>query len=165
MDGDRIIAGLDVSTYTRAPLQVAQAAFLDAPPRSVFAVVSNHAKLDYWMPYVSAVYLNRGHAAERDGVGTIRYLALGPFSLREYIIAYDPPHLLAYSVERSTVIIDHVAVMHFQAERYGGTNLIWRHYFRTTTLPAGLIRLAFVVIYGESLNALTRFFGGKRVAT
>lgn len=167
MDGERIIGGLDVSTYTRAPLQLAQAAFLDAAPRYVFANVSDHAKIDYWIPLLSSVNVSRGHAATRNGVGTIRYVHYGPFMLREYIIAFDPPNLLAYSVERHGLIEDHVAVMHFQAERYGGTNLSWRHYFRLTTLPGlttPLMRMAYGFIGGGALNNLIRFYGGQRVA-
>jgi len=166
MAGDRVIGGLDVSTYTRAPLQLAQAAFLDTAPRYVFATVSNHAKIDYWIPLLSGVNVSRGHAAARDGVGTIRYMHYGPFMLREYIIAFDPPNLLAYSVERHNLIGDHVAVMYFQAERYGGTNLSWRHYFRSTTLPGlttPLMRLAYGIIGDGALDNLIRFYGGQRL--
>lgn len=166
MDGDRIVGGLDVSTYTRAPLQLAQAAFLDAAPPIIFAAISNHSKMMYWVPYLSYVNINRGHAAERDGVGTIRYLHFGPFMLREYVIAFAPPHVLAYSVERHGLIEDHVAVIHLQSERYGGTNMSWRHYFRCSALSSltvPLLRLAYRVIGAGALDNLIRYYGGQRI--
>jgi hypothetical protein len=99
-------------------------------------------------------------------VGTIRYLHFGPFMLREYIIASAPPNVLAYSVERHDLIENHVAVIHLQSERYGGTNMIWRHYFRTTTLPGlttPLLRLAYAMVGNGALDNLIRYYGGQRV--
>jgi uncharacterized protein YndB with AHSA1/START domain len=164
VDGDRFIGGLDINTYTDAPLRLAVAAFLDAPPREVFAVVGDHAALEYWFPMIEKVNLNRGHAAARDGVGTIRYLHYPFWTMREYVIAVDPPHLMAYSIEQNALIINHVAVMYLEAERYGGTNLSWRHYFRTSTLPfisTPLLTLAGFGLYRAALTRLIRLFDGK----
>jgi uncharacterized protein YndB with AHSA1/START domain len=135
MSADRIIGGLDIDTYTSAPLRVAQAIYIDAPPRTVFAIVSDHANLFRWLPGIRQVNVNRGHATVRDGVGTIRYLHTGVNTIREYIIAYHPPHLMAYSIEQNALIIDHVSVVYLEPERYGGTHILWQHYFRMSVLP------------------------------
>ncbi len=135
MTSDRIIGGFDIDTYTSAPLRVAQAITIDAPPRQVFAIISDHTNADRWLPGIRQVNVNRGHAAVRDGVGTIRYLHTGVNTIREYIIAYHPPRLLAYSIEQNFLITDHVSVIYLEAERYGGTNILWQHYFRTSIMP------------------------------
>lgn len=167
MVGDRIIGGLDVDTYTSAPLQVCRSVFLDAPPRSVFALVSDHANLDWWLPRVHQVHVNRGHAAVRDGVGTIRYVhyeLLLTYTVREYIIAHHPPSLIAYSIERNNLITDHVAVISIDPERYGGTQLIWRHYFRAESMPFLIEPLCSILLHlmcGAALRNLIRYYGGR----
>ena len=166
MRGDRIIGGLDIDTYTSAPLRVSHTVYFDAPPGALFAVISNHTKLDEWMPLVNQVNLNRRHADVRDGAGTIRYLHIGPFTIQEYVIAFDPPRLMAYSIEQHPLIVDHVSVVYLMPERYGGTYLEWQHYFRTNALasvtgPAASLGLR--LIYAGALRRLIARFDGKMV--
>ena len=162
---DRVIGGLDIDTYTDAPLRFSRAVFFDAPPKALFVAISDHAKLETWMPGVQRVNLNRGHAGVYNGVGTIRYLLYsGLYTVREYIIAYDPPRLIAYSIEENPFIIDHVSVILLQPERYGGTYLVWQHYFRTSVLPVltqPLANLVFQTLYAGALRVLIQHFGGK----
>ncbi len=165
MVGDRLVGGLDIDTYTAAPLRVEQAAYLDAPPKRVFAYVSDHANVRRWMPLVAQVNLNRGHADARDGVGTTRYLHIGElYTLRQYVIAFDPPHLLAYSIEEDHLLSDHVSVLLLEPERFGGTNLLWQHYFRVTTLPFLTVPLCsalFTLVNRIALGRLVTQFGGR----
>ena len=157
MAADRIIGGFDIDTYTSAPLRVAQATYIDAPPRLVFAIITDHANLFRWLPSIRQVNVNRGHAAVRDGLGTIRYLHTGFSTIREYVIAYHPPRLLAYSIEQNMLIIDHVSVVYLEAERYGGTNLLWQHYFRTSIMPhltTPIIALTFDMVFMLALRNL-----------
>ncbi|MBZ0299714.1 MAG: SRPBCC family protein, partial [Anaerolineae bacterium] len=125
----------------------------------------DHTNLNYWMPLVTQVYVNRGHADTRDGVGTIRYVHFGAlYTLREYVIAFDPPHLIALSIEQDPLFANHMSVLLLEAERYGGTNLTWRHYFRTSTLPAILGPLLAGVVNQWAAGAvrnLTVRFGGR----
>lgn len=164
---DRIIGGFDVDTYTDAPLRVARIAYCDAPAKEIFAIISDHAHLDRWLPLVNRIYLNRGHADVRNGVGTTRYLHATLFSLREYIIAFDPPHLLAYSIEQHALVIDHVSVMYLEPERYGGTYLIWRHYFRASVLPLvtePAVSLGLYLMMTGALMNLARRFDGRLIS-
>lgn len=165
MTGDRLIGGLDIDTYTAAPLRVYQTAYLDAPPKRVFVYVTDHANVNRWLPLVTQVNINRGHADTRDGVGTMRYLHIGEvYTLRQYVIAFDPPHLLAYSIEEDALLRDHVSVLLLEPERYGGTNLLWQHYFRVTTLPfltVPLCTVLFTVVNRAALGRLVAQFGGR----
>lgn len=164
---DRIVGGFDIDTYSSAPLRVSRIAWFDAPPKDIFAVVSDHATLDSWLPLVNRVNLNRGHADVRNGVGTIRYVHTSFATLREYVIAYDPPRLLAYSIEQHTLIIDHVSIVYLETERYGGTYLTWQHYFRTAALPfitAPLVGLGLYMSVTGALQNLIRRFEGRLIA-
>ncbi len=165
MPGDRIVGGLDIDTYTSAPLRVMRTAYLEAAPARVFAVISDHANADTWMPLVSQVNVSRGHADTRDGVGTIRYLhARFWYSLRQYIIAFNPPRLLAYSIEQDPIITRHVCVLYLEPERYGGTLLSWQHYFHMSLLPALSVPLASMVFDQScafALRNLIGYFGGE----
>ena len=77
---DRIVGGFDVGTYTDAPLRADCLALLDAPPAKIFAHISDHASLFHWLPLISASTVSRRHALARDGVSTVRWLRLGPFT-------------------------------------------------------------------------------------
>ena len=157
MTADRIIGGFNIDTYTSAPLRVAQAITIDAPPRLVFAIISDHANLFRWLPGVRQVNVNRGHATVRNGVGTIRYLHTGLNTIREYVIAYHPPHLLAYSIEQNLLIVDHVSIVYLQPERYGGTTILWQHYFDTSIMPyliTPIITLTFDIVFMSALRNL-----------
>jgi uncharacterized protein YndB with AHSA1/START domain len=163
--GERIISGFAVDTYTAAPLRVQRRAFLDAPPRDVFAILSDHTGLEHWFPGVEAVSVYRGQALQRDGVGTVRYLHLRFYTLREYIVAYHAPYLLAYTLDRHEWIDDHLAVIHLAAERYGGTDLTWQHYFNTHMLPTltrPLITRALGWQCAEAIRRLARLYASRR---
>jgi hypothetical protein len=165
MSGDRIVGGLDIDTYTSAPLRVMRSAYLEASPARVFAIISDHANADTWMPLVTQVNVSRGHADVRDGVGTIRYLHAGFwYSMRQYVIAFNPPRLLAYSIEQDPFISHHVSVMYLEAERYGGTLLFWQHYFRMglmANITVPLASMAFDQSCAFALRKLIRYFGGE----
>jgi uncharacterized protein YndB with AHSA1/START domain len=165
MPGDRIVGGLDIDTYTSAPLRVMRKAYLEAAPARVFAVISDHANVDTWMPLVTQVNVSRGHADVRDGVGTIRYLHAGFwYSLRQYVIASHPPRLLAYSIEQDPFITHHMSVMYLEAERYGGTLLYWQHYFHMSLMPSitvPLVSILFDQSCAWALRNLIGYFGGE----
>ena len=164
---DRIIGGFDVDTYSDAPLRVTRMAYFDTSPKNIFAVISKHSHLDQWMPLVKRVYLNRGHADVFNGVGTTRYLDTTFATVREYVIAFDPPRLMAYSIEQHVLVIDHVSVIHLEPERYGGTYLTWQHYFRTSTLPLitqPLVSLVLYFVFTSALRNLTQHYNGRLIA-
>lgn len=161
---DRIVGGFDVGTYTDAPLRADCQALLDAPPARIFAQLSDHTKLYRWLPLISASTVSRRHALARDGVSTVRWLSLGPFTVQEYIVAVHPPHLLASSIEESEFIDDHLALQSLTPERHGGTWLRWRAWFRTTTLAptsSVLAGLGMQLLFLGGLRALTTVYGGR----
>ena len=161
---DRIVGGFDVGTYTDAPLRADCLALLDAPPAKIFAHISDHASLFHWLPLISASTVSRRHALARDGVSTVRWLRLGPFTVQEYVVASHPPHLLASSIEESEFIVDHLALQSLTPERHGGTWLRWRAWFRTTTLAppsASLTGLGMQLLFRKALLNLTTEYGGR----
>ena len=161
---DRIVRGFDVGTYTDAPLRADCLVLLEAPPARIFEVISDHTKLFQWLPLVSASTVSRRHALQRDGVSTVRWLRLGPFTVQEYVVASHPPHLLASSIEESEFIVEHLALQSLSAERHGGTWLRWRAWFRTTSLTpasAALTGLGMQLVFRIALQNLAAEFGGR----
>ena len=161
---NRIVRGFDVGTYSDAPLRADCLALLEAPPARVFEVISDHTKLFQWLPLISASTVSRRHALARDGVSTVRWLRLGPFTVQEYIVASHPPHILASSIEESEFIVNHLALQSLAPERHGGTWLRWRAWFRTTTMaPASsiLTGLGMQLFFRSALLRLTSEFGGR----
>ena len=161
---NRIVGGFDVGTYTDAPLRADCCALLDAPPATVFAQISDHTRLFQWLPLVSASTVSRRHALTRDGVSTVRWLRLGPFTVQEYIVAAHPPHLLASCIEESEHVADHLALQSLTPERHGGTWLRWRAWFRTTTMlpfSARLAGLGLQLLFQGGLRNLAGIHGGR----
>ena len=161
---ERIVGGFDVGTYTDAPLRADCHALLEAPPARIYAQLSDHTKLYRWLPLISASTVSRRHALARDGVSTVRWLRLGPFTVQEYIVAAHPPHLLASSIEESGFIVDHLALQSLTPERHGGTWLRWRAWFRISALTPGCATLAgpgMQLFFHRSLRNLTTIYGGR----
>jgi len=73
-------------------------AALPASPEQVFALISDHARLPEWAPFLRRVEVDVSGAAVAGGAGTLRTLhpKLGPPG-RELILALEAPRRLCYS--------------------------------------------------------------------
>lgn len=68
-----------------------------APAGSVWALVATTSRWPEWSGIPRASVERQGNPPP-DGVGAIRRLGLGPMGSREEIVAWDPPHHMAYTI-------------------------------------------------------------------
>lgn len=94
-----------------------------APPQVVFDVLTDHRGYAEITPVRSAELEREGEPAP-NGVGAIRALGgVGP-TLREEVLAYDPPSRFSYTVISGLPVRDHVGTVSL-APVEGGTRLVY----------------------------------------
>lgn len=77
------------------------------PIEHVFAALADHGSYGDF-PGVKSAEVLIGGDTERNGLGALRKVEVGPFTLFERIVAFEPPHLMQYRIENaSPVKFDH----------------------------------------------------------
>ncbi|GAA2059370.1 SRPBCC family protein [Catenulispora yoronensis] len=133
-----------------APVRLAFAGTLQAPPKTVFdAVARDIEALPHWYGAVSAAE----HGPGPHGVGIRRRVRLvGNVAFHEQVIAWDDPARFAYRIERTTVPgIRAMAEQWAVLETARGTRLIW-----TIALDANLATAALVRSMAPGMGLATR---------
>jgi uncharacterized protein YndB with AHSA1/START domain len=101
----------------------------NAGAERVFALLADGAGWARWAgPMVVRSWWEREGDPAPGGIGAIRRLGLGRASSREEIVAYDPPHHLAY-VWLTRVVRDYRADVRLEPDGTG-TRIVWRGWFR-----------------------------------
>jgi uncharacterized protein YndB with AHSA1/START domain len=111
-----------------------------APPEVVFGLAADAPGWQHWAgPLVRRSWWEREGAPEPGGVGAVRRLGSRLVSSREEIVAYQRPHLLAYTWS-TRLVRDYRAELRLEPEA-GGTRLTWSGEFRTVLpLTGGILR-------------------------
>lgn len=68
-----------------------------APAAAVFAAATDHEGMVEWIDEVDAVRLVT-EGADRVGLGAVREIVAGGFTVREEVVGWDPPHRMDYRV-------------------------------------------------------------------
>ena len=96
---------------------------IDAPPETVFEVLTDHRRYAELTPLRKAELEREGEPAP-NGVGAIRKLtAVGP-PMREEVIAYEAPRRFSYTVLSGLPVRDHVGTVELVAVD-GGTEMVY----------------------------------------
>ena len=106
---------------------------VDAPPETVFDVLTDHRRYAEMTPLRKSVLEREGEPAP-NGVGSIRVLtAVGP-PMREETIVYERPSRFSYKVLSGLPVRDHVGTVSLEADGEGRTKVVYA--LRTTpTVP------------------------------
>lgn len=96
----------------------------DATPATVFAILADAPGWQNWAgPAVPRSSWETGSPA--GGLGAVRRLGRGRLSSREEIVAYDPPHHLAYVLRSGERLHHYRASVDLIAQPGGGTHIVW----------------------------------------
>ncbi|GAB4196140.1 MAG: hypothetical protein Tsb002_29280 [Wenzhouxiangellaceae bacterium] len=102
---------------------------LQVPIDQVFAVLSDHANY-HRFPGIRGSRLLRPGTDERNGVGAVREIRVGPSVLEEEIILYEPPYKLGYRMIRSRPIkVNHVKGQIDLRPAGDATHAVWESVF------------------------------------
>jgi uncharacterized protein YndB with AHSA1/START domain len=88
------------------------------PPQRVFAYLSEHENLAEL--FGADVTRLRDGDGERNGVGSVRRLKVGPLPpFEETVTEFDPPRRIVYRITKGGILKGHVGVMEFEPEGEG----------------------------------------------
>lgn len=100
-----------------------------APPEAVFEVLSDGAGWSRWAgPMVVRSWWEREGTPPPGGVGAIRALGLGRVGSREEIVAFDPPHHLAYTVLKGLPVRSYRSDVRIEPDG-AGSRIVWSGLF------------------------------------
>lgn len=98
-----------------------------APVESVWALLSDARGWSRWARF-SHSRLEREGNPPPDGVGALRVFGTGPFNSREEVVAFDPPHHLAYEIRKGMPIDGYRADVRLESDATG-TTIRWSSTF------------------------------------
>ncbi len=125
----------------------------DKPPELIFAYLAEHDNLaDVFGAKIER--LRDGDGGERNGVGSVRRLQIGPLPpFEETVTEFLPNERIVYRITKGSPLRGHVGVMTF-APASGGTRLVYR--IRLSSPVPGLALL----VRGALTRSITRSLPG-----
>lgn len=108
-------------------IRVSARAHSPAPPERVWALLADGARWDTWARMHESKLLKQGDG-ERDGIGAIRRFRTFKLVTREEVIAFEPPHRLAYRLLSGMPVRDYRADVELVGAA-GGTDITWSAIF------------------------------------
>ena len=108
---------------------------IDAPIDVVWDLISDHRGYSTWTSLRTARLEIEGDPVP-DGVGAVRFLGFGPIGAREKVLAFEPPHHMAYTILSGVPVKGYRADVHLRETADGGTDVRWVGTFESA--PPGL---------------------------
>jgi uncharacterized protein YndB with AHSA1/START domain len=139
---------------------------LDAPPEAVFEIVSDHARYDRFDGIRRAELVKQG-SPDRNGVGAVRWVWLGPLRFQEEVTVFEPPSRLDYLITAVKTLPFRHEGGSIRLEPDGaGTHALWTSTFEIPIplVGAGLDRIfadRLAQGFGRTLERSAELAGGK----
>ena len=115
-----------------------------APPQTVFALLADAPAWQDWAgPFVPRARWEPGTPA---GAGAVRRLGIGPLTVREQVVAHEPPTTFSYVLLTALRWHGYRADVRLTEDAHGGTRVEWTGRLRGPV--PGLARLLLPVFRG-----------------
>jgi uncharacterized protein YndB with AHSA1/START domain len=135
---------IDISAHSAAPVE------------RVWALLADTRGWPEWTPFAAAT-LEREGTPPPDGVGAIRRFAYGKIVTRECVVAFEPPHWLAYQLLSGLPVRDYRADVTLRSTPDGGTAIRWQMQFEPIVPGTGwLVRRRLEPFIGDVAQRLAR---------
>ena len=133
---------------------------IPAPAKQVFELLSDHANYDRFRGIRRSKLLREGES-DRNGIGALRMVMIGPLHFEEEITGYEPPTALDYLIVKINVPFQHEGGHIRLFEKDGGTRAEWTSDFRVPVPVAGralepLVQRALAWGFGRVLEDVER---------
>jgi uncharacterized protein YndB with AHSA1/START domain len=93
-------------------------------PERIFAHLAEHENLAEM--FGSKVKRLRDGKVERNGVGSVRQLKVGPMPpFEETVNEFEVPRLIVYRITKGSLLRGHVGTMRFEPTASGGTRFVY----------------------------------------
>ena len=127
------------------------------PPERVFDYLSEHENLAELFG-ANVTRLQDGRDGERNGVGSVRKLQVGPGpAFEETVTEFERPSRIVYRITKGSPMRGHVGVMTFEPDGRGGTHF---HYDIRLASPipglAAIVRLSLTRSVNKGLATAAR---------
>jgi uncharacterized protein YndB with AHSA1/START domain len=97
----------------------------DKPPERIFAYLAEHENLAEVFG-AKVTRLRDGEQGERNGVGSMRQLQIGPMPpFEETVVEFAPPQQIVYRITKGSPLRGHVGTMTFAGTPGGGTHFVY----------------------------------------
>jgi Polyketide cyclase / dehydrase and lipid transport len=127
---------------------------LAAPPGDVFELLSDHAGYVRFRGITKAKLVREG-TEERNGVGALRALAVGPIRFEEEITAFDRPLRMDYVIRKVNAPLEHEGGSIELSPAGSGTRVLWRSTFTfRTPIVGGLLGAIFAAIFKRGFTSM-----------
>ncbi|MET9214647.1 MULTISPECIES: SRPBCC family protein [unclassified Nocardia] len=113
-------------------------AVVEAPRALVFEVFADRERSGEYLPL--RVTLDQPGTRERQGVGAVHLLRLGPLGIREQIIELVPGERMVYRVVSGLPVRSHVGTIEFQEDPRGTKVRYTMESVPSLPVPGGLVR-------------------------
>ncbi len=130
---------------------------VDAPPDAVWALLSDVGTWTRWGPWETAD-LERPGRDRPQGVGAVRRLRAGRWTLRELVEVAEAPRRLRYRLLSGMPVRDYVADVRLAPAPDGGTELTWSARFAPRVPGTGrLLARRLTALLGDISSRLAAF--------
>jgi uncharacterized protein YndB with AHSA1/START domain len=109
---------------------------IDAPPESVFDLITDHAGYRRFRGIRGAELLSEGDPPP-NGAGAMRRVLIGPFRFDEEITVYERPSRMDYLIVRINMPFEHSGGSMRLSEEDDATRVEWTSTFRVPTPLVG----------------------------
>ncbi|MFO8141439.1 MAG: SRPBCC family protein [Marinobacter sp.] len=94
----------------------------DVPRRKVFALFADHHRFGKLIG-APVKRIKDSDQADPNGIGSIRKIGIGPLSLEETVLGFEPDSLIEYAITSMSPIRNHVGRIHFSDTPDGQTRV------------------------------------------
>lgn len=135
-----------------------------APPRDVFALITDPAGLDRWMPDLKgAAWLTQAP----HGVGSIREVRLTALAVQERVLVWEPGERFVFTIVRvsAPILTRMVEDYRFEPTVGGATRVQWTIAYQPTLFSAPiepLLKMRFSKIFEKGATQLADHLGSRR---
>ncbi|NMT64300.1 SRPBCC family protein [Marinobacter orientalis] len=96
----------------------------DVPRNRVFALFADHERFGQLIG-APVKRIRDSDQADPNGVGSIRKIGIGPVSLRETVITFEPGLLIEYTITSMSPIRNHLGRIRFEDVADGRTRILY----------------------------------------
>ncbi|GGC80164.1 SRPBCC family protein [Marinobacter halophilus] len=94
----------------------------DVPRRKVFALFADHHRFGK-MIGAPVKRIKDSDQADPNGIGSVRKIGIGPLSLEETVLGFEPDSLIEYAITSMSPIRNHIGRIRFTDTADGQTRL------------------------------------------
>jgi hypothetical protein len=168
----RIIAGFNIDTVTKAPLDILMQVHVKAPADKVWALVGDHKRLPEWHKAIAHVDVLKDKSSNRSfPVALTRVCTLDDKTLTEDIAFQDAKqmtYVYAINKDKSNVMVpmeNHAGVFTVEALGPNDSLVSWRQFWDKGVMGLVAAPMMKAKYMDPAMQALIDTFGGEAVET